>query len=405
MMSVASPIKTKMYIVITLGCLSLLSCWWTRANTIPEVESWQDLTVLWSKLKERFSWVTQEVRSLVDGTTTPLQSFYWAGKSSSTTGQSNVVVPMMFGQDFFGDIGNDPYTSYINRLASYWVLSHSQKFYPQNYLRVADLQVLLSKLSVKALGKPYIAPEYVWSLPADGIATKWILQQSLMTLGLDGRVQIEWNLYDKLIRSESAYYLVRAFDLPVVSFHESARQPSFVQDSFTDIWGHPFWSAINTLANLGIVNTQTTKFYPDNYLRHYDFVLLFVNSLVASQDQSVPNISASFADVQADASYLPQLAYAVNRGLIDYIVVSKRGQLYFEPDSFMTKYEVYKIVNKVTNTQLIYNEQQASQEKMTRGELAQLLVQTFQLTPNISPELDEEELSLITKLKTLLALL
>lgn len=83
---------------------------------------------------------------------------------------------------------------------------------------------------------------------------------------------------------------------------------------FSDTVDHPFAPAISTLASLGIVNTQSTKFYPDNYVRHYDFVLLFVNSLLTANKQALPSLfSSSFADVDSSAGYLPQLGYAADR--------------------------------------------------------------------------------------------
>jgi hypothetical protein len=144
------------------------------------------------------------------------------------------------------------------------------------------------------------------------------------------------------------------------------------------------------LASLGILNTQTNKFYPDNYLRHYDFTLLFVNALLASKDQSLPSVSNSsqFADVDATASYLPQLTYAADRGLIDYITVSKRGALYFEPNSFMTKHEAYQILSKTLNIQFVYDEIKADQEKISRAELAKLLVDSFEFTPKTISQSD-----------------
>jgi len=156
-----------------------------------------------------------------------------------------------------------------------------------------------------------------------------------------------------------------------------------VGDIFTDIAGHPFASAINTLASLGILNTQTNKFYPDNYLRHYDFTILFVNALLASKNQSLTTFSDSsqFADVNASAPYLPQLTYAANHGLIDYITMSKRGQLYFQPDNFITKHEVYQILSKTLAIKFIYDEDQADAQKITRAEFAKLLVDGFGFTP------------------------
>jgi hypothetical protein len=132
------------------------------------------------------------------------------------------------------------------------------------------------------------------------------------------------------------------------------------------------------LASLDILSSATARFYPDNYLRHYDFVIIFVNSLLSAKADTLSDVTiSSFVDVESATSYLSQLTYAADRGFIDYIITSKRGQLYFEPNVFITKHEVYQILEKALDIQFAYDPQQADTEKMTRAELAQLLVQSF----------------------------
>lgn len=69
------------------------------------------------------------------------------------------VKPAIFRQDFFVDIQEDPYKSYINRLAAYGVLSPASKFYPQNYFRVDDFTSLLIKLYRKTSGQTLTAQD------------------------------------------------------------------------------------------------------------------------------------------------------------------------------------------------------------------------------------------------------
>jgi hypothetical protein len=91
---------------------------------------------------------------LIDGDTDPMDSFH---KSSDVhtidVSQGIGVKPAMFRQDFFVDIQEDPYKTYINRLANYGVLSSASKFYPQNYFRVDDFISLLQKLYRKTTGQ------------------------------------------------------------------------------------------------------------------------------------------------------------------------------------------------------------------------------------------------------------
>lgn len=425
MMSVASKTKTKMFTTVVLGFMVALSALPTWANTTPgftpittvtpveSTQSKQDLSVLRNKLKERFSWVTQEVVSLVKWETSITDSFH----GSATVRTLDVsqwiwVSPTISRQDFFVDSENDPYKGYIDRLAAYGVLSPSQKFYPQNYFRVDDFISLLSKLYKKTTGQSLASQDILWITSADGIMTKGMIQQIMYLLKDIEKIDIDGNPYDRLMRSEWAYYLVRIFDLPALDTSEESSVS--VGDIFTDIAGHPFASAINTLASLGILNTQTNKFYPDNYLRHYDFTILFVNALLASKNQSLTTFSDSsqFADVNASAPYLPQLTYAANHGLIDYITMSKRGQLYFQPDNFITKHEVYQILSKTLAIKFIYDEDQADAQKITRAEFAKLLVDGFGFTPkkiseseNNSSDWSGDDVTLFNKLKVLLSMM
>lgn len=420
MMSVASKTKTKTYTTVILGLLVALSALPTWANTslgiIPTVQtsvvstqqtSNQDLSVLWTKLKERFSGVAEEVRSLVDGTTVSRVSLHGSAPRTIEVDTETPINPVNFGQNFFVDIENDPYRSYITRLSAYGVLSVSSKFYPQNYFRVEDFIGVLKKISIK---QHINFPSEILSLTTDdGVMTKWILQQIISYFHMN-TIHIDGDSYDKLMRSEWAYYLVRMFDLPILDIQEHTS--IILQDVFVDIGWHPFAFAINTLANLAIITTETSKFSPDNYIRHYDFVVFFINSLLKSQNQHLADsVVSSFADVESTASYLSQLTYATDRGLIDDIVTSKRGQLYFEPNSFMTKHEVYQVLEKALNIQFSYDILQADTQKMTRAELAYFLVQTFWFEPKLSESesvstgwlVDDTEL--FSKLKVLLSLL
>jgi hypothetical protein len=130
-----------------------------------------------------------------------------------------------------------------------------------------------------------------------------------------------------------------------------------------------------------VLNTQSNKFYPDNYLRHYDFVILFINTLLTSKNDSLSSgiEDTYFADVDDSATYFSQLIYAANRGLIDHLIISRRGQLYFEPNALVTQDDVYHTLSNATNVKIIHNDDVAENTNMSRSELVHLLVDIFQL--------------------------
>lgn len=412
-MSVASPTKTKM---VTALLLALSASGWllpVSAYILPpsgESVAWnssvsgQSLSVLWSRLQQRFSTVSADVRSLLADV-----PYVWLSGASSVDAKKvsyEVASRTSAPQNEFLDIENDPYQSYIKRLAAYGVLQSTIKYYPQNYFRTDDFVWLVQKLYFKTFGVALTDP-VILQLSADNdLMTKRMLQQTMTALGLGTGMSIDGNPYDRLLRSEWAYYLVRMFDVPILEWVSSL--PT-LPDMFTDISWHPAAYAINTLASLGIVNTDAMKFYPDNYLRHYDFVVLFVQTYLHAQHQSLPTVSTSlFADVPAASSYLSQLTYAADRGFIDQLITSRQWQLYFAPDSFITKDEAYQIIAKTLHVELLYDREQALSQKISRAELVMLLVRSFELQPILEQDdssLGEDELSVLTKLKTLISLL
>lgn len=423
LMSVASKTKTKIFTTVVLSFVSALSVLPTWANATQGItqtstvspitsvnsdSSNQDLLKLRSRLKERFSWVFTEARSLISQNTTILPTDTpQISSSSRSIDLRQWILSSSENQDFFTDIANDPYRTYINRLAAYHVLTLNQKFFPQNYFSINDFMVLLGKLYKQPL------PQNILSLTSsDGLMTKWILQQIMYALPTVQKITVDGNPYDKLIRAEWSYYLVCMFDVPILEPEQSSNIS--LANAFIDIDDTPFAADINILANLGIVNTQSAKFYPDNYLRHYDFIILFINALLIAQQQSLSPTSPTsvFADVDSSASYLAQLIYAADRGLIDHLVRSVWGQLYFDPDDFVTKDEVYHTLSAPTNVQLIHNDNQATEEKISRAELAELLVNVFQLQAKQSSssiltwnDLDTGTLWVLLKLKTLLSMI
>lgn len=148
---------------------------------------------------------------------------------------------------------------------------------------------------------------------------------------------------------------------------------------FSDINGHTHQNAIETLAAQGIVDGSRDKFYPDNYVRRYDFVIMLVNSLRIQQKLSQQHSARTtgIVDVPANASYTKSVYDAYEAGIINYLLVTKRGETLLMPDSFLTKHEALHILDQVFDGEIIYDVDQADQTKITRGELAQLLVSTI----------------------------
>lgn len=256
--------------------------------------------------------------------------------------------------------GDDSLPSrYVATASHLWFLSHVEPVDFQWFVTSEDFMQILTNISYEFSGMVHLL-----ELAHSDVVTRW----------------------------EAAKYLVMAFDITtngMLSYHSGTQM---VQTPFVDIFGHPYQTAISTLAGLGIVTTDSPKFYPDNYLHRYDFVIILVNTLLASKGKtlSADYISwfvSPFVDVRS-VSYSPFVYYAYDNGLLSFLTVNKRWQDYFLPDNLMTRHEVYTLITKATKISFAYDVSEADKTYMTRAELAQILVDLFDFK---LPEVEEEQ--------------
>jgi hypothetical protein len=104
-----------------------------------------------------------------------------------------------------------------------------------------------------------------------------------------------------------------------------------------------------------------------------------------------------------DSNYIPFVKYAEKNHLLDYLIITKRGEKYFNPDYFITKHEAYFIISKITNTQILYNINDADQENITRGQLASLLQNSFDFQQKKTSKADSTKISDLQKKISLLS--
>lgn len=416
--------------------------------------TWQkSLAEFGDVLTKRLAGVWQEVRGLVwDRLLSSISS-----TTSPSTPTVDVTALLQSGiqqlPSYFTDTASDSHAYFINLLAKEGIVAGQQgKFYPDNYLRLYDLikmtvDLYRDKVWYASSGEQWLSLEWAFSgdtsLPSRYVATalqlwflshiqwdyqhlqgvqKFVSSQDIAQMlvnvwyeftGMIHNISLE-NI-PQVTRGVAAEYLVKAFDLSPQGFALYQASQIVVQTPFIDIFGHQYQSAISTLAGLGIVSTESKSFYPDNYLHRYDFTIMLVNSLLYGGHQTLnpsylSGFSSPFADV-IQSSYSPFVYYASDHHLIDFLVVNKRGQSYFLPDQLMTKYEIYTLITKATGITFSYDPKIADQEYMTRGELAQLLVDTFgftlpqpaQTTTSSSDETGNNQLSILLQIKNLLA--
>ncbi len=410
-------------------------------------------------LGQRLAGVWQEVRGLVttrdaNGSVfSPLPSFH--GAPDQAIQVSSFVSTGSTG-NYFSDIATSPFSRYITLLAQEGIVAGVQgKFYPDNYLRLYDLIKMVVDLYRVKVWYDLDKEEWlslIWAFSGDdSLASRYVA--TALHLGFFAHVtgnytqmsglqrfvssqdmnQVFVNIsyqfsgmirpvlvpsLQSLARGQAAKYLVIAFDVSSDGISPySSGGVSFWTSPFIDSIWHPYQSAISTLASLGVVSTSSTSFFPDNYLHRYDFVIMLVNASLSKQNKKLPTEYISgfvspFVDVR-DQSYSPFVYYAYDNELLEYLLVQKRGSVYFLPESLITKHEVYTILGTLVGKQFVYDVSTADTQYMTRAEFAKILVDLFEFTPPKKEVIVEpasqgswgllEQLSLLLQIKELLA--
>lgn len=185
-----------------------------------------------------------------------------------------------------------------------------------------------------------------------------------------------------------------------------------VEDSKTmvDISNHLYVDEILSLAELGVIDSNREKFYPENYVRRYEFVIMMVkHRLAKSKTQLSPIVfplRGRFFDVAQNTSYAPYVAYAEQQWLISQLIVDKDGQKLFLPNQFLTKVEICELL-RLDKSNLF-----CSSEFIKRWEFAAVLFRWFSdfqkdktmfLEDDIQNSETKQTFPLISQFKTLLS--
>jgi len=143
-----------------------------------------------------------------------------------------------------------------------------------------------------------------------------------------------------------------------------------VQIEFVDISNSPYKYSIEKLVGLWVIDSSRTKFYPDNYLRRYEMLIMMVKYSLSDADQQIPQVVFSnrgwFSDVAQNTSYAAYLAYAEQNNMVGRFITYKDQKKVFSPNSFVYEDEVCEIL-KLSCTDIDHI-------KISRGKFVELLV-------------------------------
>jgi hypothetical protein len=179
--------------------------------------------------------------------------------------------------------------------------------------------------------------------------------------------------HQTLLKEEMAQFVVSAFWLKL----NERSLPVFSDISWT-----PYQDAIQRLAMLWIVDGVNGKYYPSATLENKDFVTLLIRALVYRQGK--PIVVDNFyylnhlTNVSTTATYAPYLEYCLELEMCTSLLTQTPWGVTFQADRLLSRSEIIPIVS--TLTQVKFDLPNALKwEYLTRGELAHLIVNLFQL--------------------------
>ena len=333
-----------------------------------------------------------------------------ASKSTSeTSSSSNITIntPVkdeLVIQEYFSDILYNKDRFYINYLAKEKIVSTNQeKFYPNNFIRLNELSKILVnsyrykiwyKLdwNVGLSNKNYfdkLMPKYyntayeIWLL-------NWLdnIDDYERFVSYDDLDQILQNFKRQYPELINLYYVDIDKSILTIKRGDVARivfrtlmldNDKNVDIAYQDIYYDTNFDAIQTLASLGITNTENSRFYPDNNISRWDFIVMFVKSYLKKTNKTleVSKIDFDIEDLDYNSIYAPYVLYAKEHGLVDYLLEIVRTKKYINLEKLITKHEAYYIVSNIANVSFDYNILKADKEFISRWESAQLMVDAF----------------------------
>lgn len=324
--------------------------------------------------------------------------------SSSSITINTPVKDELVLQEYFSDILYNKDRFYINYLAKEKIVSTNQeKFYPDNFIRLNELSKILVnsyrykiwyKLdwNVGLSNKNYfdkLMPKY-YNTAYEMWLLNWLdnIDDYERFVSYDDLDQILQNFKRQYPELINLYYVdidksiltIKRGDIARIVFRTlMLDSDKNVDIAYQDIYYNTNFDAIQTLASLGITNTENSRFYPDDNISRWDFIVMFVKSYLKKTNKTleVSKIDFDIEDLDYNSIYAPYVLYAKEHGLVDYLLEIVRTKKYINLEKLITKHEAYYIVSNIANVSFDYNILEADKEFISRWESAQLMVDAF----------------------------
>lgn len=324
-------------------------------------------------------------------------------KNSNLVSNSNLSVDSSkITENLFSDISMHPDRYYINYLSDKDIIAwNGQKFYPDNFIRLHELvKILVNSYRYKVW---YNLDSNVWLSQENHFAKlmpkyyntayeMWVLDW--LDKVEDFERYISYDDLEKILQNFEIQYptLINLYYLDIAKSNSTIKRwelsrnifKIFTLDndkslSYQDTYYHKNSDAIQKLAELDITNKSNDKFYPDDNIKRWDFIVMLVKSYLKSNnlDMSTSNVDFNIKDLDYNSNYAPFVIYAQNNEMIDYLLETVRSENYININKNLSKHEAYHIISKVSQMEINYDILKADKELISRGEVAKLMVDGF----------------------------
>jgi hypothetical protein len=328
--------------------------------------------------------------------------------STTSVQYVSTIQTQINGSVFFADIQDHPYEQSITVLASHKLFKAQEKFYPHNYVRLADLSKIVVNAyrlavwldTIQATPTQYVQTAYSeWFLTdvintVDAVTIEKVLTYADMQTIMDNihkqypklttTAQVTEPTNEILNKWAMSHYVVQIFNTPLHSANYHNQRYASIQNS-------PYYDQLRSLVEKQVVQ-YNTAIDPTATLTRAELIEQVVKTYALSNKVLLTSTAHDVADLDGTDPLAPLLVFAYNQWRLEYVLIQTKGQIFVEPDRTATLDEAYEILQTITNKNFITGIIDA-QTPITQEKLAKLLVDAFALS--IEPSADPQPSTII----------
>jgi len=312
--------------------------------------------------------------------------------------QSDTIID---GGVFFKDIADHQYEESIAILASHKLFKAQEKFYPHNYVRLADLSKILVNTyriavwldTTQATPIQYVQTAYSeWFLTNvietvnDTTIEKVLTFADMQTImdnvhkqypRITTAIQVTQPSNEILTKGTMAHYTVQVFATPLHNENYHNQRYAFIQNS-------PYAGALQALIQADII-VYDNQIDPTATLTRAELIEQIVKAYALSHKVLLASTAHDLADIDGIDPKASLIVFAYEQWRLDYLLIQTKGQILINPNGIATLDEAYEILQSITDKYFITGIIDAN-TVITQEKLAKLLVDAFDITTEQSSD-------------------